>query len=44
MLKNISNMFTSYDSVDDLLNYYGIEFKDPRTLVNIRQEMQLLKK
>lgn len=44
MLKNIHNVFADYTSIDELISYYGIEFKDPRTLVNIRQEISLLKK
>lgn len=44
MLKNIRNIFTDYTSVDELVSYYGIEFKDPSIITNIRKEMSLLKK
>lgn len=44
MLKNIRKVFTNYTSVDDLISYYDINFKDPSIMINIRKEMSLLKK
>lgn len=44
MLKNVRRIFSNYDSVDDLIKYYGIEFKDTRIADNLKNEIVLIKK